>query len=157
MSHHLFSFLQDGTEGAHVSHAERAAHRTECRRLTKFVRLCDALVLDTLVSMSLERAVEMLKIVRTKSPEELEADRDAVKAQNAALVAAAGPTTAKQYRAPKLIPLPPTPVALYAIDLQLSADGQSLQFSPHLAEFQARMEQIIRDSVSTLMVRVSLR
>jgi hypothetical protein len=94
----------------------------------------------------------MLKIVRTKSPEELEADRAAVIEHNAALVAAAGPTTAKHYRAPKLMPMPATPVALYVIELQLSVDGKSLQFSPHLAEFQMRMEQIIRDSVSTLMV-----
>jgi hypothetical protein len=54
------------SQNNNTSHAERAAHRTECRRLTKFVRLCDFLVLDALVSMSLERATEMLKIVRTK-------------------------------------------------------------------------------------------
>jgi hypothetical protein len=48
-------------EESKTSHAERAAHRTECRKLTKYIRLSDQMVLDSLVTMSLERATEMLK------------------------------------------------------------------------------------------------
>ena len=43
-----------------ISHAERAAHRTECRKLTKFIRLADYLVVDTLVSLAMDRTKEVL-------------------------------------------------------------------------------------------------
>ena len=46
-----------------ISHAERAAHRTECRKLTKYIRLADYLVIDSLISLAMDRTTEVLKFL----------------------------------------------------------------------------------------------
>ena len=46
-----------------VSHAERAAIRTECRMLTKFIKMVDSFVQDSVVTLCRDRVNELLKIV----------------------------------------------------------------------------------------------
>lgn len=52
-----FDDLQTGDEDypQKISHAEKAAIRTKCRKLTKFIRLADYFVIYTLVTLSFDR------------------------------------------------------------------------------------------------------
>ncbi len=52
-----------------------------------------------------------------QSPDELEAEKQHIIALNAAALAAAGVPGSKGYRAPRPIPMPPAPVALFAIEV----------------------------------------
>jgi len=49
-----------------ISHAEKAANRTKCRKLTKYIRLADYLVIDTLVTLSMDRTRDVLNFVQRK-------------------------------------------------------------------------------------------
>lgn len=47
--------IGDDSEESKSKHAEHAAIRTECRKLTKYIRLSDYFVIDTLVTLAMER------------------------------------------------------------------------------------------------------
>ncbi len=47
-----------------VSHAEKAAIRSKSRQLTKFIRLADYFVIDTLITLCTDRTSDVLKFVR---------------------------------------------------------------------------------------------
>lgn len=59
----LDTFLSENSIRADhkMTHMERAALRNECRKLTKFIRLCDFLVRDTLMGMALDSVSSLLQ------------------------------------------------------------------------------------------------
>ena len=55
-----------GDDNQKISHAEKAANRTKCRKLTKYIRLADYLVIDTLVTLSMDRTQDVLNFVQRR-------------------------------------------------------------------------------------------
>jgi len=49
-----------------ISHAEKAAIKSKCRKLFKFILLADYLVIDTLVTLSFERTRDLLRFIQRK-------------------------------------------------------------------------------------------
>ena len=70
-----------------ISHAEKAAIRTKCRKLTKYIRVADYFVIDTLVSLCMDRTTDVLKFVERRSPMQLaakaKAEREALEGEPA--------------------------------------------------------------------------
>ncbi len=66
------SIVMRSTNGPReISFTERAAMRTQCRRLAKYIRLCDFFVLDTFLSVSLVCTKDLLTFI---NPPSLEGD-----------------------------------------------------------------------------------
>ena len=55
--------MQTGASKREISFTERAAMRTQCRRLAKYIRLCDFLVVDAFLSLALICTEELLSYV----------------------------------------------------------------------------------------------
>ena len=53
--------------GFRVSHAERAAHRSKCRSLTKFIRLVDYLIRDTMTTLAIDRTNELKSMMNRQT------------------------------------------------------------------------------------------
>ena len=54
-----------------MTFTEKAALRTECRRLVKFVRLCDMLIRDTLLEVGIESTEALLEYLHPSVPSEV--------------------------------------------------------------------------------------
>jgi len=77
-----------------ISHAERAANRTKCRKLTKYIRLADYFVIDTLVSLSMERTKDVLNFIERKPSSHQPLQKGAGKSASAAAANATNTSTA---------------------------------------------------------------
>ena len=56
--------------GARITFTERATMRTQCRRLTRFIRLVDFTIVDTFIEISLLSTVALLKYIDTSAAKE---------------------------------------------------------------------------------------
>ena len=126
----LDAFL--AANGIHADHKmtfmERAALRTACRRLTKFVRLADFLVRDTLLGLALESTQQLLafltpppaalppRVVRTEMPRGSGEGGEAAGA-NAAHGTVAGSATAAARKA-KGVAGPGVPMLVVSVSLE---------------------------------------
>ena len=116
-----------------VSHAEKAANRTKCRKLTKFIRLVDYLCTDALITLTQDRT------------------RDALQAVSATQGSHGSVPTAAHHSVQHV--LGATSAALFSVELELSdADtGHSLLFHPSAAEFEQSVVRMIEDGTAGLM------
>jgi dynein axonemal heavy chain len=71
----LSDIIQEEDFPQKISHAERAAIRTKCRQLTKFIRLVDQMLVDSLIGLSLDSSSQVLKIVQRHSAYQLPQSR----------------------------------------------------------------------------------
>jgi len=109
------SLTEDTGGELRISHAEKAAVRTECRWLTKFITIVDCFIRDTLMSIALDRTRKLLKAV-SNLPKNMDEQLEMIKSQQ---------KSKKKSR--KNV----TSVTMFTLDLSLS-DTNKLIFSPEL-------------------------
>ena len=120
-----------------VSHAEKAANRTKCRKLTKFIRLVDYLCTDALITLTHDRT------------------KDALQAVSAAPTSSSG---AHSHSQQQQLALPPhssaaASSALFSVELELSDSdtGHALLFHPSAADFEQSVVRMIEEGAAGLM------
>jgi dynein heavy chain len=135
----------DGDYHQKISHAEKAAIRTKCRKLTKYIRLADYFVIDTLVTLSMDRTEDVLKYVERRSELQLKAQAQA----QAALLEEKKVDEKDMLRRPgkdkKIVEKP-----LFSVELRLDFNDD-LKFTPELEEFQVSLEQAIDSAIKKIM------
>ena len=62
--------LSNAPKGARITFTERATMRTQCRRLTRFIRLVDFTIVDTFLEISLLSTIALLKYIDTSAEKE---------------------------------------------------------------------------------------
>lgn len=111
--------IQEDIYPQKVSHAEKAAIRTKCRNLTKFIRLADYFVIDSLITLCRDRAVDLLAFLNEKTRLQLLKDeRDGLEA----LALANAENGGKE--------IIPEPVALTGSSLLKKRNEKKHDFSP---------------------------
>jgi dynein heavy chain len=122
-------FLQENNIVADVkmTFMERAALRTECRKLTKFLRLADFLVVDTLRALALESYDELLGFftLDTEGPP-------------GRIIRVTEETAAE-------LPVPDRP-PIFTVEASFNDDGDTC-ITPSHEEFAVEIQQIIADSI----------
>ena len=121
-----------------VSHAEKAANRTKCRKLTKFIRLVDYLCTDALITLTHDRTKDALQAVsaaHTRLSSAQSTAQPPIAQQSNSHAQGAGGS------------------ALFSVELELSdADtGHSLLFHPSAADFEQSVVRTIEDGAAGLM------
>mmetsp|Transcript_44339 Transcript_44339/g.86753 ORF Transcript_44339/g.86753 Transcript_44339/m.86753 type:complete len:4144 (+) Transcript_44339:98-12529(+) len=130
-----------------ISHAEKAANRTKCRKLTKYIRLADYFIIDTLVTLCMDRTADVLQFVQRKSPMQL-----AAQAKAAALAKAIAENPEKAAEAEKAgKDKVPQELPLFSTEIMVDEDTNELMFVPCLEEFQTHMEASIDSAVRKVM------
>lgn len=130
-----------------ISHAEKAAIRTKCRKLTKYIRLADYFIIDTLVTLCLDRTGDVLGLVERKQEKER---KEKERKEKELMEKKGGKFDKKTTRASKahqkeeLLPL-------FSVELALDNKTFKLQFDPPVQEFQAQLEHSIDHAVKKVM------
>jgi hypothetical protein len=149
-----------------MTHAEKAAIRTKCHKLSKFIRLADFLVIDTLAVISVDRTRDLLNYIDgTKSKNEFSDVSTGSKGAVAANQKKAMEMKKKRVGGPAA----PESTTLFTIDLRMIkvdesnlhhtvaslagevtelGEDEMLGFAPRLDEFQVQVETIIDNTVN---------
>ncbi|XXQ39846.1 AAA+ ATPase domain-containing protein [Plasmodiophora brassicae] len=122
-----------------ISHAERAAIRSECRKLTKFIKLADYFLIDTLVTLSKHCTKQLWDALQDVHPDNAmstgdEGDRAPDDAAADALGAGVGASK-------------PEPI----FSVEVLVDGDQFTFKPSLAEFQSALQTTVAEAVKVAM------
>jgi len=149
---------QDTEEGENddypknISHAENAAIRTKCRKLTKYIRLADYFVINTLISLSFEQTTMLanridkpfpeLPPVILKVPDKTD---DVMGFPPAAAATRFDDDDTKEGSIPQ-----------FSVKLILQTDTQQLKFLPSPQEFQDTIEKSIDKAIKTISVPTRL-
>eukprot|EP00494_Astrolonche_serrata_P033053 UN33322 len=112
-----------------ATHAEKAATRTESRYLTKFIKLSDQLLGDSLITLTKTRLSELLEQVNT--------------IEN---IDEAGEKKVESEGKMKKISKKKKQACLFTLELKLN-DMNELEFFPELADFQEVLERSIFDVI----------
>eukprot|EP01029_Cantina_marsupialis_P009144 TRINITY_DN2137_c0_g5_i1.p1 TRINITY_DN2137_c0_g5~~TRINITY_DN2137_c0_g5_i1.p1 ORF type:complete len:3984 (-),score=1416.37 TRINITY_DN2137_c0_g5_i1:203-12154(-) len=111
-----------------MSFMERAALRTECRRLTKFIRAADFMVYDTLFGLALESAAGIVKLFDSESVGRrivrVKEDKNEIKTKK------------------ELMESP-----LFQVNVDVNSQGM-LEVFPSLQQFKERLDVVLSDSMS---------
>ena len=117
----------EGQNAREITFTERAAMRTQCRKLTKFIRLVDFVMVNAFLSLGLLSIQALVESLTAAQPP-----------------AAIGNTPA----------VLPTRDALYEISVHL--EEKALHFDPRADVFKTRMETIIFDALRVITSRPRL-
>jgi dynein heavy chain len=137
-----------------ISHAERAANRTKCRKLTKYIRLVDYYILDTLITLAHNRTNDLLALIQRKAlpQSSLNTHNKKTKGFNANLT---NTNNANREELP-----------LFSIELELSTSASlqadsaeanlslldgSLCFVPSLRDFQSSLDLAMDSTIRQLL------
>ena len=121
-----------------ISHAERAAIRTKCRQLTKFIRLADHFVIDTLVSLAIERTTNMLDTLKFEECEVKRITEETEAGEDRGLLPYDADEDGNQEKVP-----------IFSVELVL--EDTELVFRPSLVDFQYAVESSITSAVKKVM------
>ena len=172
------------TEGMpqRITFTERATMRTQCRRLTRFIRLIDFTIVDTFLEIALHSTVHLLRYVEANEVEEQHQQEQESNALDTNAAAAtpttptsnppqqensAAPTTATPTPAPALTPALTTtnitsldiPVLIPLFEVRMCFDLKPrprLRMEPSRDDFRARVDAIIFDGLKVIMRPVRL-
>jgi dynein heavy chain len=146
-----------------ISHAEKAAIRTKCRKLTKYIRLADYFIVDTLVTLSMDRTADLLEFMTSKERQArlLQQAAEAVAAEEAAIAAGTLAPEDAQFARETVAGMPGKRGAkerkkedvhpLICTDVVIHGDESELSFEPTLQTIQQCVEEAIIGVVKAAM------
>ena len=133
----LNGFSSNDDAARRVSHAEKAAHRTKCRKLSHFIRLVDFLCIDHLLSLTQERSVDVLHHLQHASSRALSSSNSSA-GSSASLSASSTSSSSSS-------------VSLLTVELELSdaSSGHCLLFHPSPSEWEAEVVRMVEEGVAS--------
>ena len=131
------------------SYIELSQKRAVCRRLTNYIRLCDYMVINSLVTLAMKAVHDShgdLKYPRDekkKPPEPAKGDSKTTAAAAAAAAVAAAKKPARQEGGP-------FEGMIWIVDILFSKEDEALILRPNIASFTQRIDDLIKDYVKTV-------
>ena len=129
-----------------VSHAERAAIRTECRLLTRFIKMVDNFLQDSVMALCRDRIREVLRLMIREEQKSINSVQNSSTKPVESLGPASSPKFAKQKKNKTKEQAP-----LFDVVLSLDEITQDFVLSPSVTDVQDTMQQLIQDVFSIVL------